>query len=837
MVQVLKKIGTRSAPLALAFGLACGSVGAVPAVAQEQQNAPGATATQVPSKSQAPTQTKSQNQAQPQSDAKAKPQGKLTSDSALTINPLLPLGVVGGLGGASLMLFGLYAMRRRYGYGVPALIAGGMMTAMLVNPEWITQTVEDVPSDVVVAVDQSYSQSFGDRAAMTEAVREKLMAQLGNLDGIHIRVVTVGGADAKDGAGQDSTEIFKAIRNMPDLSTENIGAVFVLSDGEIHDIPSLSLFGKDVPVHAFISGKPDEHDRVAELIVAPRFGIVGEDQTIRFKIDDKNAGNGAAADSVTKVPQSVTVAISRDGEPLKTLTVKTGEVVETKVPVSHVGANNIMIEAAPLPGEITDVNNRIITTVEGVREDLNVLVISGKVNKSAEPLRSFYKSDPDSNLVHFMLMRLPQDLVHNRAKRSEMALAPVPLNEIFKKALGKFDVVVFDHFEDFHVLPTPYLKGIADYAKNGGALLIVSGKEFAGRKSLMRTPLGPLIPVVPSGTVENKWFKPQLSETGTRHPVMRGMKDSGDEAGKGATWGDWSRVVDATPRDGAEVVMQTPDGKPLLVLDRLEKPKAAKPNTEAKTADAATGAAPEGINSQEGRVAVLLSDSFWQWARSADHGGPEQQLLRRLSHWLMKNPALDEEALRMTAGKDNSLVIERQTLSDKAPPPVMITAPDGKETQIELQPYKPGLWRAIVPVDGQGLFGVTEKDGDKTYSAHAKLGYDSTKELNNVVSTTALIAPLAAETGGMVMRMDGMKDLPQMRMVSPETATKVPMSGPDWMGIRSSDKTILRDWQKSPIIPGWVGALVIFGALAAAWAHGGKGRVLTEKLGGAGWPP
>ena len=61
----------------------------------------------------------------------------------------------------------------------------------------------------------------------------------------------------------------------------------------------------------------------------------------------------------------------------------------------------------------------------------------------------------------------------------------------------------------------------------------------------------------------------------------------------------------------------------------------------------------------EGRVALLLSDHIWLWARGYEGGGPHLDLLRRLSHWLMKQPDLEEEALRLSS-RGRELVIERQ---------------------------------------------------------------------------------------------------------------------------------------------------------------------------------
>ena len=63
---------------------------------------------------------------------------------------------------------------------------------------------------------------------------------------------------------------------------------------------------------------------------------------------------------------------------------------------------------------------------------------------------------------------------------------------------------------------------------------------------------------------------------------------------------------------------------------------------------------------------MLLSDHAWLWARGYDGGGPHAALLRRLLHWLMREPELEEEALTAHS-EGRNLVVERQTLSEAAP--------------------------------------------------------------------------------------------------------------------------------------------------------------------------
>ena len=94
-------------------------------------------------------------------------------------------------------------------------------------------------------------------------------------------------------------------------------------------------------------------------------------------------------------------------------------------------------------------------------------------------------------------------------------------------------------------------------------MLVSAGDDYASPLSLYRTPLGEVLPAVPSGRVVEEPFKPKLTDNG--------QAPSGDarpgrrRRPRPAPWGRWFRVIDVDPRD-AEVLMKGAEGKPLLVL-------------------------------------------------------------------------------------------------------------------------------------------------------------------------------------------------------------------------------------------------------------------------------
>ena len=146
-------------------------------------------------------------------------------------------------------------------------------------------------------------------------------------------------------------------------------------------------------------------------------------------------------------------------------------------------------------------------------------------------------------------------------------------------------------------------------------------------------------------------------------------------------------------------------------------------------------------------MALLLSDQMWLWARGYDGGGPYLDLLRRLAHWLMKEPDLEEEALRASA-KGREVTVERQSVSGAARETYLV-APDGKKTKLALTPYAPGLSRAHVTVDRFGLYRA--EDGE--HVALVNVGQENPLEMQDVVSTTEKLRPIAEATGGTVRRI------------------------------------------------------------------------------------
>ncbi len=680
--------------------------------------------------------------------------------------PLVPDYIVWASAGVALLISIVLLVARSRGALMRAT-ALALMVLALANPSLTREDRDPIPSVAAVIVDKSPSQQFGDRTQQTEQARDALLARLKRVPGLEVRVAEAGEADGAN----DGTRLFSALAStLADVPPDRVAGAIMITDGRVHDVPAdAAALGFAAPLHALITGHADEIDRRVVLTKTPRFGIVNQSQTVGFRIEDQGARTGAAE-----------VIVRRDGDVLEKRIVAPGTNVEVKVPIPHAGPNIVEIEAAPLEGELTQVNNRAVLSIDGVRDKLRVLLVSGEPHAGERTWRNLLKSDASVDLVHFTILRPPEK--QDGTPINELSLIAFPTRELFQQKISEFQLIIFDRYARQGVLPMIYFDNIAKYVRDGGAVMIAAGPDYATPGSIWHTPLDVVLPAEPSGDVTEQAFRARLTELGQRHPVTRGLQGADSNP---PHWSQWFRVVNTKHTTGTSV-MEGPDGKPLLVLAREEK----------------------------GRVAMLLSDHIWLWARGYEGGGPHLDLLRRLSHWLMKQPELEEEALRIVV-HGHDVTIERQTMADSVSD-VTLTSPTGAQSTVTLKAAEPGLWQADMSVKELGLWRAT--DGKLT--ALANVGPANPREFAEVTSTTDVLGKLADATGGSVRRLADGNVLTVPRVVPVRTSTS--FKGDDWIGLKIRDVSVVRGIGVLPIFAGLIGLLLLVGSLAATWAREGR---------------
>src|SRR5580692_6793539 len=685
----------------------------------------------------------------------------------IAFTPLVPSLVLWLALAAIVVIAGLLLLGRARGAAI-RVTALALILLALANPSFTREDREPLSSVAAVVIDKSPSQNFGNRTRETEQAREALVDSLKKIKGLEVRVVEAGQADGET----DGTKLFGALSSaLSDVPVDRVAGAFLITDGRVHDIPAnAAALGFQAPVHALITGSKDERDRRIAISAAPRFGIVGQTQTITYRLDDQGVSGDRAR-----------VVVRRDGEVINERTVLSGQTVNVDIEIKHAGPNIVEIEASPLENELTPVNNRAVVAIDGVRDKLRVLLVSGEPHSGERTWRNLLKSDASVDLVHFTILRPPEK--QDGTPINELSLIAFPTRELFQQKINDFQLIIFDRYARQGVLPAIYFENIARYVRQGGAVLVAAGPDYASPTSIWRTPLESVLPAEPSGHTTAMPFYPRLTDLGKRHPVTRGLEGSDQDP---PHWSRWFRLVDARAEKGT-TVMEGPDDMPLLQLSR------------------------EG----EGRVALLLSDHIWLWARGYEGGGPHLDLLRRLSHWLMKEPDLEEEALRLIV-RGHDITVQRQTMADGVDQ-VTLTAPSGKTQTLTLDQAEPGVWRSTIDANELGLWRAT----DGKLNALANVGPANPREFTEVTSTTDWVSPITSATGGDAVRIeDGSGGVHLPRVVGVRANDS--FHGDDWIGLKMREASVVRGIGVLPVFAGVIGLLLLVGSLAATWAREGR---------------
>ena len=683
-------------------------------------------------------------------------------DYAVAIDPLIEPPALLALG-LLISIVALVILLSRLRGGLIRILATGLVFLALMNPSLDIIETESVADVLLVLADQSASQSIGSRRDRTRQARESLIADASRYSDLNVAEVEIGNAEG--GAG---TQLMaSARREVAAIGKGQIAAAILVTDG-LSDDRSLAL-DLDVPVHVLLSGNREERDRQVMAVAAPAFAVQGEPFTVTFRIEDHRPQSMSADD--------VQTTITLNGEIAEVMMVPIGRDVVVRLDAPRTGSNIVLVSIPTIEGELTEANNSASFRVIGVRERLQVLMISGKPHAGQRTWRNLLKSDGAVDLVHFTILRGPGK--EPRAEIEELALIEFPVRELFVDKLDDFDLVIFDRYQRFGFLDEVYFQFIARFVENGGAVLIAAGPEFAGQASLAGTDLRTILPASPTGRVLEEGFRPHVTQLGKRHPVtasLPGYDRFAQTDPVAGDWGRWFRLIEVAAED-SDILMSGADGQPLLAVRRVG----------------------------DGRAALLASDQAWLWDRKVDGGGPQLELLRWLAHWMLQEPGLEEEAL----SADNvgaTLTVRRRTLSDSAPD-FEILAPDGTRREIAPRNPAPGEFEVSLADASPGLY-LIRSGALKTYAA---VGPEFPGEFADTVSNPPRLDIVAARTGGSLQWIaDG---IPELRPVRGDRQA----SGRGWIGFSPRNQQKVLGIERYALLLGLTASVLLLGLASLAW--------------------
>ena len=677
-------------------------------------------------------------------------------NNAVLFEPLIDWTLIYALAGVMLASVALALWRGLKGWwlrGFGALVILAALTGPVLHRE------DRAPlSDIVLMIeDQTASQGLGQRPDQTGNAANALEQSLISRRNTEVRRITL-----QDGEGDAGTELMTSISEaLAQEPAARVAGIIALTDGLVHDMDVLPAL--PAPFHVLQSGETTDWDRRIIVKNAPAFGILGEPITLTVRVDDSGAVPG---DSIAPLQISV------DGGTPRDFTIPIGEDIDLPLVLPHGGRNVIQFTVPTASGELTDRNNTALVQINGVRDRLRVLLVSGEPHPGGRTWRNLLKSDSSVDLVHFTILRPPAK--QDGVPVDELSLIAFPTRELFLEKIEDFDLIIFDRYQRRGILPSAYLDNVARYVEAGGAVLVAAGPDFASADSIYRSPLAHILPAGPTALVIDEAYVPKVSDIGARHPVTSGLPDP-------EGWGEWLRLIDVLPESG-HVVMTGAGDRPLLVLDRKG----------------------------EGRVALLASDQAWLWARGYDGGGPQLELLRRLAHWMMGEPELREDALWAQANGQSMRIIRRsleETVGD-----VTIVTPSGETLSLPLREVTPGRFETTYDGPEIGLYRLRSDDQESVIG----LGPAAPREFAEVIATSSILQPAVDQLhGGVHAIADGLPNLRNVREGRPA-------SGRNWIGLTPRNAFEVQSVSRMSLMPAWLVLLIISALIIGGWLREGR---------------
>jgi len=681
----------------------------------------------------------------------------MISASSIALNPLLTYPLLIALIAPALLLTCYAALRRTPG-SLWRLLLTFVLTAILLNPSLVTEQRTLLRDVALIVVDHSPSQQLGNRPAQTSRALKALQAKLAALPNLDVRVID-------SSTGGDETKLFTlADQTLADVPENRRAGLLLISDGQVHDVPAPASASHYGPVHLLLTGSAKDTDRRLTIINAPGYGIVGQSVTATVRVEDLP----------NRQSDTATLTLHHEDGSSESKEVRVGEDVEITLPVSHAGLNLLSMDVNAPASDITSANNRAALMVNGIRDRLRVLLVSGMPHNGERVWRNLLKSDPAVDLVHFTILRSTDK--RDFAAQSEVSLIPFPVHELFMVKLRKFDLVIFDRFNDSSILAPAYLINIAQYIRSGGAVLDATGTDLASPDSLANSPLAGLLPSTPNGETSRTPFSPKVTVLGLRHPITSSLPGLNND-GSG-TWGNWLGQSDVSANADSQVLMEGAQQQPLLLLNQAG----------------------------DGRVAQLTSEQIWLWSRGYGRGGPHVELLRPLVHWLMKEPELEPE--RLTADTAESVLhVTRHSLkADEAP--VEVTLPDGQKATIKMTDNGRQATGQLA-VSQPGIYRLT----DGTRHTLALVGRPDAPELRDQRATAQPLEPLITQTRGGAFWLEDMEDGPSMQRVRAGQNA----AGRSWAGLADNGNYSVNGFNTRTLLPELLAAILALAAALTAW--------------------
>jgi uncharacterized membrane protein len=676
--------------------------------------------------------------------------------------PLWQLVLIGLLLGAYLG-YQVWYLRRKAATWLTLLITGLRLSAFalivlfLTNPTVLLQIVQKIRIPLAVLIDTSESMGLpaSSAAEATRLQQAKALLVGGRvLDDLerdfdlrvyrfdaHAAAVTRDdiAALAADGratnVAQSLSEVQQEYRDTP------LAGMVVLSDGIVTagEMPVEAMRHAGVPLVTVGMGEPERYrDIQIAAVEAPTFAFIHSPTEIEVTV--KSWGYRG---------QTIPLVLKQEGRIVATANLLLDDQRATKraaftLTPKEVGRYRLSVETPVQVGEMLRENNHQDFQLQVRRDKIRVLVVAGRPSWNYRFLRRALKSDPSIDLISFIILRTPTDVVN--VPDDQLSLIPFPTNRLFTEELGNFDLLIFDNFSYLLYFPMLYLENIRKFVAEGGAFAMFGGDQSFDLGGFANTPIEDILPVNLErsgyGYVQAR-VKMALTPEGLQHPITR-LAPNAEET---------KRIWEEMPA--------------LRGFNRARRPK-PEAVTLGVTADGQFRQAPLMATMQygEGRTLAFLSDQLWRWnfEMVGAHKGNHHYLnmVHQMVRWLVKEPEL--RPVQLFSDKDRYQLGETVALRirvldhDFSPAPaavlnVVVRDPQGQTLRVNALPSEePGEFQASLKAEHLGAVRVeaTARLGDK-HLGEDVLIYEvmpSSAESTTGAPDHEMLRQLAAATGG-----------------------------------------------------------------------------------------
>lgn len=537
---------------------------------------------------------------------------------------------------------------------------------------------------------------------------KKITKRFGNINGILSNTLSI---EEKKSESKYSTRLLKIFyEEINKYPTKKISTAFFLTDGQIHDLKESSIVDKiDIPIYYILPNVKNLNDQKLEVTYAPDYAYVGESVKIKVVANDYTENKKGYLKLDIFDPEQNLKEINLEKNVEETINFK----------INKIGENIFYLRIKPNSDDLSNSNNFKIVKINAIRKRLRVLLVSGEPYMGTRVWRNFLKSDPTVELVHMTVLRPPEK--NDNTKISELSLIPFPVKELFEEKLKNFNLIIFDNFRGRNILTPLYYENLIGFVEKGGAILEITGPSYNSRNSLFRTQVGKILPGAPTGKSLRGEFKPELTELGKKHPITKSIFKNLKN------YGSWYEMNDVLiDNKETSVLLKGLKDKPLLSIKKIDK----------------------------GRISQIYSHNIWIWKNNILNPGPYRELIKNLAHWLMKEPELEEDELKVSI-KGKKVFIKKTIFkeNDIKNSSVFIYGPQNNKEKLILNKKSENTFSNTYEIKKEGIYLVMDNSQvqlveTNNYSIHELENLDINYDFLDATQPISLISKVIKTSNG-----------------------------------------------------------------------------------------